>query len=459
MAHVAKYKASALGRMCGHYERRAERHGYERENVDNSLTDRNYNLMPERPQGQVAWITDRIGSLGLKRKPRSDAVRMCDVVVTAPPEVREGDERRFFEAESEALGRVFGRGNCVSAWVHGDEPHARWHMHWAFVPVTADGRLSAKDVVSRNALRQLHPALQRAADEALGYHVQVQLDDGRRAAEYVGLDEYKRAAGEAARAKAGLAEARAEAEGWARLSRALGPTGDGADVPQEDGSVRHQDSVGQLVTQRETMRAEAEMQLELARRARQQAETELSEARQEASKARAEAKRAREDAEAAKSAQRAAEGAREAVQRDVAALEGQRAATKRLAAEEYQRHLRVKSDNLLAEAAQTLRREEGPAVTRDGLEGVWRDFSRAVADVALDWWRDARDYARELWQSWRHGEWGGRTADRLGIDRRDAGGMADEALEDAGVERGEAEAAADLLAGPTEPLEEYRHGL
>lgn len=219
MAHVAKYAASALGRMCAHYERAAEKHGYARSNIDNAMSDANYNLVP-REGGQVAFIDARIAGLALKRRPRENAVRMCDCVVTAPPEVQDDELRRFFEAESAALGKAFGADNCISAWVHMDEPGARPHMHWAWVPVTPDGRLSAKDVVSRAALRELHPALQKAADAALGHHVQVQLDDGRRAAAYVGLAEYKRATEETRAETERAARAAERAAGAAKAAQA-----------------------------------------------------------------------------------------------------------------------------------------------------------------------------------------------------------------------------------------------
>lgn len=300
MAHVAKYNASALGRMCGHYERAAEKHGYVRENIDNGKIGANYNLAPSRQGGQVAFINGRIEGLGLKRRPRENAVRMCDCVVTAPPEVSDGELRKFFEAESAALSEIFGAENLVSAWVHLDEPGARPHMHWAWVPVTDDGRLSAKEVVSRTVLRNLHPALQKAADKALGHHVQVVLDDGKKAAEYVGMDEYKAATVEARKAAEKASEARKATETAERAQKAaesrkraseaaaaasekarkqaesdaeaakkdletqrrrakqLGPEGKGIDWQYKDGHVEHESSVGEVRADRDSAKAEAD---------------------------------------------------------------------------------------------------------------------------------------------------------------------------------------------------------
>lgn len=175
MAHVEKFQAAALGRMCGHYERRAEiDHGYKRENIDNERSWLNYNLGPQRPESQVEFINDRIDSLNLKRRPRKDAVRMCDCVITMPKSFDPSRQREFFNAAYAFLSQRYGEENVVSAWVHRDE--AMPHMHFAWVPVTQDGRLSAKTVVNRLNLKTLHPDMQVAMETALGCKVEILLD-------------------------------------------------------------------------------------------------------------------------------------------------------------------------------------------------------------------------------------------------------------------------------------------
>lgn len=175
MAHVEKFQAAALGRMCGHYERRAEiDHGYKRENIDNERSWLNYNLGPQRPESQVEFINDRIDSLDLKRRPRKDAVRMCDCVITMPKSFDPSRQREFFNAAYAFLSQRYGEENVVSAWVHRDE--AMPHMHFAWVPVTQDGRLSAKTVVNRLNLKTLHPDMQVAMETALGCKVEILLD-------------------------------------------------------------------------------------------------------------------------------------------------------------------------------------------------------------------------------------------------------------------------------------------
>lgn len=193
MAHIEKYQASALGNMLGHYERRAEiEHGYERDNIDPSRTPENYNLC-ERPN-PLGFVDARIGELDLKRAPRKDAVRMIDTVVTLPAAYH-GDTREFMEAVKETLDGIFGAENCAGAYVHMDETTP--HMHYASVPVTEDGRLSAKSLLNRTFMKRFHDRLETGVCERLGIErAGLTLTDEereQRAGRYVDLPEYKAA--------------------------------------------------------------------------------------------------------------------------------------------------------------------------------------------------------------------------------------------------------------------------
>lgn len=215
MAHVEKFQAAALGRMCGHYERRAEiDHGYKRENIDNERSWLNYNLGPQRPESQVEFINDRIDSLNLKRRPRKDAVRMCDCVITIPKSFDPSRQREFFDAAYAFLSQRYGEENVVSAWVHRDE--AMPHMHFAWVPVTQDGRLSAKTVVNRLNLKTLHPDMQVAMETALGCKVEILLDPekaGEKQLSSLSQPEYIAAKTELARIEGEIAAAAERLEG------------------------------------------------------------------------------------------------------------------------------------------------------------------------------------------------------------------------------------------------------
>lgn len=191
MAHIEKFQASAMGNMLGHYERRAElEHGYERENIDSTRTNLNFNLCT-RPD-PLGFVDERIAALDLKRAPRKDAVRMIDTVVTLPAAYH-GDTREFMAAVKETLDGIFGAENCAGAYVHMDEKTP--HMHYASVPVTQDGRLSAKSLLNRTFMRRFHDRLEAGVCERLGIErAGLTLTDEereQRAGKYVDLPEYK----------------------------------------------------------------------------------------------------------------------------------------------------------------------------------------------------------------------------------------------------------------------------
>lgn len=232
--HVEKYQACAQGRMLGHYERSFElEYGYRRENIDPERTHLNYNLGPERVGvGQSAFVKARIESLNLPRRPRKDAVRFCDAVLTLPVTFPEARSREFFEESYRFLAERFGAENVVSAYVHLDE--ARPHMHFCWVPVTEDGRLSAKDVLSRRQLKTLHGDLKAFLEPRLGVPCDVLLDESQKAEKELSRlpqEDYKAARAEIEETQARLEGVRQERAAARAAGRgALGTVGELARV-------------------------------------------------------------------------------------------------------------------------------------------------------------------------------------------------------------------------------------
>lgn len=96
------------------------------------------------------------------RKVRADQVRAVEVIMTGSPEgfVRGQDGRAADYSKSKWAGdnlrflqEKYGKENVVSFTLHQDEKTP--HVHAVIVPITPDGRLSAKDTFSREGLRQL----------------------------------------------------------------------------------------------------------------------------------------------------------------------------------------------------------------------------------------------------------------------------------------------------------------
>jgi len=83
---------------------------------------------------------------------RKDSVTAVEVLITASPEFFEKKSRKeireFFDYAVEFMKSKQNPDTYISAVVHVDEKTP--HMHLCFVPITADGRLSAKEIIGNN---------------------------------------------------------------------------------------------------------------------------------------------------------------------------------------------------------------------------------------------------------------------------------------------------------------------
>ena len=113
--------------------------------IDWSRTDRNVHLKPCSNYRKA--IKEEIEQLKLKRTIRKDAIVMLDHLVTASPEFFKGrsdsDIQEYFKDAYNAIQERFG--HIISAEIHMDETTP--HLHICTVPITEDGRLSAKDLL------------------------------------------------------------------------------------------------------------------------------------------------------------------------------------------------------------------------------------------------------------------------------------------------------------------------
>ena len=149
----AKYKGPTISRIEAHNERTKE---FYASNPDIKTELSKYNVHLVHPKGKYRTEADKmIREAGCKA--RKDSVRMVETLITASPEFfagkKPGEVRAFFEYALEFLKTKQAAETIVSAVVHVDEKTP--HMHLCFVPITADGRLSAKDIVgNRKKLTQ-----------------------------------------------------------------------------------------------------------------------------------------------------------------------------------------------------------------------------------------------------------------------------------------------------------------
>ena len=145
--HFEKYKYPSPG-LQRHNERKpGQRHS--NKNIDRHKTKNNIFL--KKPDGLS--ITQRVNNRikeGYKKEKgiRSDAVKLIEATVQLGGEIGQADEWQqilVLEHAYEELKKMYGEENIVSAVIHVDETTP--HLHMDFVPLTEDGRLSARDVL------------------------------------------------------------------------------------------------------------------------------------------------------------------------------------------------------------------------------------------------------------------------------------------------------------------------
>ncbi len=141
----AKYKGPEIGQIEAHNERKKEKYA-SNPDIDTSRSHLNFHLVhPERKYRAEA--ERQIAQAGCRT--RRDSVRVVEALVTASPEFFKGKKqaevRAFFEESVYFIERRQPKDTIISAVVHMDEKTP--HMYLSFVPLTKDGRLSAKDIV------------------------------------------------------------------------------------------------------------------------------------------------------------------------------------------------------------------------------------------------------------------------------------------------------------------------
>ena len=141
----AKYKGPEIEHIESHNERTKEKYA-SNPDVDTSRSHLNFHLVsPERKYRAEA--EKQIAEAGCRT--RSDSVRVVEALVTASPEFFKGKKKAeikaYFQEALDFIREHQDPKTIISAVVHMDEKTP--HMHLCFVPLTEDGRLSAKEIV------------------------------------------------------------------------------------------------------------------------------------------------------------------------------------------------------------------------------------------------------------------------------------------------------------------------
>ena len=141
----AKYKGSEISNIEAHNERTKEEYA-SNPDIDKSRSHLNFHLL-ESERKYRAEAERQIKDAGCRT--RSDSVRLVEALVTATPEFFKGKKKAeikaYFQEALDFIREHQDQKTIISAVVHMDEKTP--HMHLSFVPLTADGRLCAKEIV------------------------------------------------------------------------------------------------------------------------------------------------------------------------------------------------------------------------------------------------------------------------------------------------------------------------
>lgn len=153
---MKKIKGNGVTGMQIHLQR--EKESDKNPDIKKDQSHLNYDLVNDNPIDYHEKINQMIDERvdQSKRKVRKDAVKVASFLITSDKDFFEkigsSEEKRFFETARDFIGERYGKENLAYAMVHKDEKTP--HMHLGFVPITEDGRLSAKDFFGKK--QQLH---------------------------------------------------------------------------------------------------------------------------------------------------------------------------------------------------------------------------------------------------------------------------------------------------------------
>ena len=155
---VARVKGSGNTKGLQKHNQR-ENNNYNNKDIRHEETYKNYDLVHEKNVDYNQLIADKIDSNYTgKRKIRTDAIRHVEGIITSDEEffngLSEEKTHQFFKDSLDFAKQEYGEENILYATVHLDEKVP--HMHFGFVPLTDDGRLSAKEKLgNKKAMTEL----------------------------------------------------------------------------------------------------------------------------------------------------------------------------------------------------------------------------------------------------------------------------------------------------------------
>lgn len=167
VVHMMKIKSGAVGGIQSHNNR--EHEPKTNPDVDMSRSEDNYDLVP--CDNYKRSIKEKLSNLvESSRAVRKDAVVVCNFIVTSDNETMNAlgadRQREFFQDSVKWFSDRYGADRVLNATVHMDE--ATPHLHIGVMPITQDGRLSAKAIFTKTEMKAIQTEFARDVGEKYG---------------------------------------------------------------------------------------------------------------------------------------------------------------------------------------------------------------------------------------------------------------------------------------------------
>ena len=167
VVHMMKIKSGAVGGIQSHNNR--EHEPKTNPDVDMSCSEDNYDLIS--CDNYKRSIKEKLSNLvESSRAVRKDAVVVCNFIVTSDNETMNAlgtdRQREFFQDSVKWFSDRYGADRVLNATVHMDETTP--HLHIGVMPITQDGRLSAKAIFTKTEMKAIQTEFARDVGEKYG---------------------------------------------------------------------------------------------------------------------------------------------------------------------------------------------------------------------------------------------------------------------------------------------------
>ena len=167
VVHMMKIKSGAVGGIQSHNNR--EHEPKTNPDVDMSRSEDNYDLIS--CDNYKRSIKEKLSNLvESSRAVRKDAVVVCNFIVTSDNETMNAlgadRQREFFQDSVKWFSDRYGADRVLNATVHMDETTP--HLHIGVMPITQDGRLSAKAIFTKTEMKAIQTEFARDVGKKYG---------------------------------------------------------------------------------------------------------------------------------------------------------------------------------------------------------------------------------------------------------------------------------------------------